>query len=964
MKHNAIKGNAYLAFALVLAITTLTGCPGLFLDTGGTQSVDSSKLDLTYKALVERSYIGGSVIYALNSEDKTPALVNQLAKDVVISVRLGRTILEKNSVEYEDYMDSAIVIEDPNSPISYGYIKITEVNTELITFEYQRFSAAGGLPFGAESFTVRNGEAAVDINHDGAPDIAYGEQQVYHDGLAEESRHLNFISSNINLNTTMYSVDPRQYGGNYPGGLVGINPHGKWLVNMYEASEVVMLPGSERDTASGTLNKVQGLIKGDFVIKNSFQDGGYYYYTGDDDLDLSTPQPVSNLEKYLAPLGGYEVLALPSSAVGSSFGWGGNTRAAVGTGGVDLGQITGTASNAEMKAALGPIAKFTKADIPLFKTAAQTQRQEEAFKKFKIDLAALLARIQASTPARAAGSIDIAAGADIKDVIGALNAAIDANNTDALKVVENRGKLMEELREAGLDKYILAVNMDTGSVADALPIMAFELQEGFDYDYDPEFEWEGPGGGANAIPEELLPSDEMVPAGGVDPVGGALPNPSGNVPRSQAAAGYAPESRAVKDYTTYQSEQNSARTTFESAFKQVLEVNAAQMVVDKIKGKLGLSQAEVSVGNVVAQAALGLAGGGSKVDGHISLTVGAAVYLQMEIDLKVDLSVANLFGEDGIKVFEYSNNILIGAVLLTVEVPVYVNLDVSIRGSSNRTYFAGYTGFYGGKGTAGARYGVKKTSWGMPYGWYVDPYSSGESWSTTVAYAGPKSASIEPVIIDASVTVTPRVIVVPTLKAWEMIWVKLPVETQLPLGVAMRTNPFSWTLTGQLNFLLNMQAGVGFRILLWDVEKTIVDIRLATVNIPLFTLKGGAAAAQSPGFRSYHGKYASAQPNGTVVADRAAKGAWETWTLEDRGGGKVALKSAHGYYLCAENDSAGTVKANRNAVGEWETWTMTKLADNRVQLKSWNNKYLSADSAGKMSLAANANTWETWVSVQ
>jgi hypothetical protein len=46
MKHNAIKRNAYLALALVLAITTLTGCPGLFLDTGGVGKVDSSKLDL------------------------------------------------------------------------------------------------------------------------------------------------------------------------------------------------------------------------------------------------------------------------------------------------------------------------------------------------------------------------------------------------------------------------------------------------------------------------------------------------------------------------------------------------------------------------------------------------------------------------------------------------------------------------------------------------------------------------------------------------------------------------------------------------------------------------------------------------------------------------------------------------------------------------------------------------------
>jgi hypothetical protein len=971
MKHNAIKGNAYLALALVLAITTLTGCPGLFLDTGGTQSVDSSKLDLSYKALVEKAYVGGSVIYALQSDNKTPAPVNHLAEDVVIPVRLGRVVLEKNSVEYEESMESPIFSEDPNSPISYGYIKITSVGKDAVTFSYQRFSTTGGLPFGAETFTVRYDGAAADINHDGAEDIAYGELDVYRPGLGEDSRYLNFISSNINLNTTMYSVDPGQYvtsgnpRGNYPGGLVGINPNGKWLVNKYAASEAVMLPQAERDTTTGALNQVQGLIKGDFIIENSFSNGGYYYYQGGD-LDLSTRQPADNLTPYLERLGGHNIEAMSSSA-GSSFSLGGNLRAAVGSGGgVDEAPLSKEVSSAESDKALAGIVGFIKADIPLFITAEAADARFIDFKK-KL-LAVFPTGYTPPTPASAYNP----QSATIEEVVAFLNAVIQGPDLGAvfapelgspaalsavMKAAINRGILLEKFRETGLNKYILPVNMDTGDVTDALPIMAFELKAGFDYDYDPNFEWEGPGGGANAIPDKLPPTGKMTPVAPTDPV-------DENIVPPQAAAGYVPEARAVKDYTTYVAERESARSTFDTEFTTILERDVANTILNAIGS-------QVTVENVVTTVALGLAGGGTNVWGHASLTVGAAVYLQMEVSLAVDVTLSDLLGDDGLLVFNYANYILIGGVVLTVDVPVYVNLDINLQGSSNRTYFAGYTGFYGGKGTAGLRYGVNysrtcvwpwpKAYVDVPTGYYADPYSSGESWSTTIAYAGPKS-DFGPVSVSVSATITPRVIVKPRVTGFGMIYVMLPVEVQLPLGVAIQINPFGWTLTGQLNFLVNFEAGIGIRILIWDLSKGLVNIRLATVNIPLFSISGGATT-RSPGFRSYHGKYASAQPDGTVVADRAAKGAWETWMLEDRGGGKVALKSAHGYYLSAQEN--GTVVANRTGVGTWETWTMTELGDNRVQFKSYHGKYLQATAAGVMNAtAASPSSWETWVSVQ
>jgi hypothetical protein len=66
-------------------------------------------------------------------------------------------------------------------------------------------------------------------------------------------------------------------------------------------------------------------------------------------------------------------------------------------------------------------------------------------------------------------------------------------------------------------------------------------------------------------------------------------------------------------------------------------------------------------------------------------------------------------------------------------------------------------------------------------------------------------------------------------------------------------------------------------------------------------------------FRSAHGKYLVAEPNGSLAANRDAVGPWERFRLQRVGEGAVVLRSAHGKFLSAEPD--GRLTATREQAG-------------------------------------------------
>ena len=98
--------------------------------------------------------------------------------------------------------------------------------------------------------------------------------------------------------------------------------------------------------------------------------------------------------------------------------------------------------------------------------------------------------------------------------------------------------------------------------------------------------------------------------------------------------------------------------------------------------------------------------------------------------------------------------------------------------------------------------------------------------------------------------------------------------------------------------------------------------------------------------RSVHGKFLSAQPDGSAQWNRDVASMWEYFYIEKRQGGKITLKGAHGMYVSAQPD--GSVQINRKAApqGGWEEFTIEKRGNNVVCLKSCHGKYLSAQQDG------------------
>ena len=106
------------------------------------------------------------------------------------------------------------------------------------------------------------------------------------------------------------------------------------------------------------------------------------------------------------------------------------------------------------------------------------------------------------------------------------------------------------------------------------------------------------------------------------------------------------------------------------------------------------------------------------------------------------------------------------------------------------------------------------------------------------------------------------------------------------------------------------------------------------------------AIAETVALRSVHGKFLSAQPDGSAQWNRDVASAWEYFHIEERPGGKITLKGAHGMYVSAQPD--GEVQINRQAAPPtgWEEFTVEDRGNNVVCLKSCHGKYLSAQQDG------------------
>ena len=110
--------------------------------------------------------------------------------------------------------------------------------------------------------------------------------------------------------------------------------------------------------------------------------------------------------------------------------------------------------------------------------------------------------------------------------------------------------------------------------------------------------------------------------------------------------------------------------------------------------------------------------------------------------------------------------------------------------------------------------------------------------------------------------------------------------------------------------------------------------------------------------KSHHGKYLSAQQEGTAVAIVDAAGDWEKWTFVSQGDDGVDLRSnAFNTYLAAEPD--GTAGASHAEAGPH--FKLRVVQGNKITLQGSHGKFLVAEPDGTLNAnREEAAEWETF----
>ena len=87
-------------------------------------------------------------------------------------------------------------------------------------------------------------------------------------------------------------------------------------------------------------------------------------------------------------------------------------------------------------------------------------------------------------------------------------------------------------------------------------------------------------------------------------------------------------------------------------------------------------------------------------------------------------------------------------------------------------------------------------------------------------------------------------------------------------------------------------------------------------------------------------------PSYNLVANRKQVSGWEAFELCRLGDGKVAFKSFHGNFICAKPD--GTLNANSKQVSGWEAFELCRLDDGKVAFKSFHGNFICTEPAATL----------------
>ena len=96
--------------------------------------------------------------------------------------------------------------------------------------------------------------------------------------------------------------------------------------------------------------------------------------------------------------------------------------------------------------------------------------------------------------------------------------------------------------------------------------------------------------------------------------------------------------------------------------------------------------------------------------------------------------------------------------------------------------------------------------------------------------------------------------------------------------------------------------------------------------------------------------------NSFISAGSKHIGTWESFTFEDQGNGKVAIKAFDGHYVALDSYLLGILKGTSHSVSAAGTFTLVDLGNNQLAIQADNGKYLRADFGGNAGLSAGSSS--------
>jgi chitinase len=152
--------------------------------------------------------------------------------------------------------------------------------------------------------------------------------------------------------------------------------------------------------------------------------------------------------------------------------------------------------------------------------------------------------------------------------------------------------------------------------------------------------------------------------------------------------------------------------------------------------------------------------------------------------------------------------------------------------------------------------------------------------------------------------------------------------------------------------------------MIWELagDATGANSLLSAINNVVVAHAGGGTTnppiGQTITLKGFNSKYVSGE-NGTQAmnCNRATASAWETFTVVDAGGGKIALRSM-GKYVSSENGTQA-ITCNRATFSDWEKFDWVPTTDGKVTLRGNNGKFISSEN-GTQPMTCNRATSSGW----